>query len=68
LTFSATTVSDGTDSVRPATLVSGEIQKRGETNRAQTDQRFGRKTMRIGESEALDGAGFLNSEFRLKVV
>jgi iron complex outermembrane receptor protein len=45
--------------------VSGEIQKRGETNRAQTDQRFGRKTMRIGESEALDGGAFLNSEFRL---
>jgi iron complex outermembrane receptor protein len=45
--------------------VSGEIQRRGETNRAQTDQRFGRKTMRIGESEALDGGAFLNSEFRV---
>ncbi len=45
--------------------VSGEIQRRGETNRAETDQRFGRKTMRIGESEALDGSAFLNSEWRL---
>ncbi len=45
--------------------LSGEIQSRGETNRAEIDQRFGRKTMRIGESEAQDGSAFLNSEWRV---
>ncbi len=45
--------------------LSGEIQSRGATNRAEKDQRFDRRTMRIGESESQDGSAFFNSEWRL---
>lgn len=45
--------------------VSGEIQNRGETNRANPDPKYGRQTLRIGEAESKDGGVFFNAESRL---
>jgi len=45
--------------------LSAEGLTRGETNRAETDQRFGKRTMRIGEAESQDLAFFANGGWDL---